>query len=75
MERENSFITRWNDKKDATVSRPAETQMEITNGCSVCVCVCVGMGIDLPACVRVPQIRDSFEQFSCFSGKNEWDGG
>uniref|UniRef100_A0A672J4M8 ArfGAP with RhoGAP domain, ankyrin repeat and PH domain 2 n=1 Tax=Salarias fasciatus TaxID=181472 RepID=A0A672J4M8_SALFA len=36
MERENSFITRWNDKKDTTVSRP----MEITYLC-VCVCVCV----------------------------------
>uniref|UniRef100_A0A7N8WX46 ArfGAP with RhoGAP domain, ankyrin repeat and PH domain 2 n=1 Tax=Mastacembelus armatus TaxID=205130 RepID=A0A7N8WX46_9TELE len=24
MERENSFITRWNDKKDTTVSRPIE---------------------------------------------------
>uniref|UniRef100_A0A3B4ZYD2 PH domain-containing protein n=1 Tax=Stegastes partitus TaxID=144197 RepID=A0A3B4ZYD2_9TELE len=24
MERENSFITRWNDKKDTTVSRPTE---------------------------------------------------
>ncbi len=43
------------------------TQMEITNGCSVCLCV----RIDLPACVRVSRIRDSFEQVSCFSGKNE----
>lgn len=42
MERENSFITRWNDKKDTTVSRPCRTQMEITDGCLfVCLCVCV----------------------------------
>lgn len=48
MERENSFITRWNEKKDATVSRPSRTEMESTDGCSVCLCV----GIDLPVCVR-----------------------
>lgn len=56
MERENSFITRWNDKKDTTVSRPRRTQMEITGGVFVCAC------IDLPACVRASQVRDSFEQ-------------
>uniref|UniRef100_A0A671W245 ArfGAP with RhoGAP domain, ankyrin repeat and PH domain 2 n=1 Tax=Sparus aurata TaxID=8175 RepID=A0A671W245_SPAAU len=43
MERENSFITRWNEKKDATVSRPSRTEMESTDGCSVCLCVSPSM--------------------------------
>lgn len=70
MERENSFIARWNDKKDTTVSRPAEPKWKPPTGV-LFVCAC----IDLPACDRASQIRDSFERVSCFSGKNEGDGG
>uniref|UniRef100_A0A4W6E7W8 ArfGAP with RhoGAP domain, ankyrin repeat and PH domain 2 n=1 Tax=Lates calcarifer TaxID=8187 RepID=A0A4W6E7W8_LATCA len=32
MERENSFITRWNEKKDTTVSRPAEPKWKSPTG-------------------------------------------
>lgn len=47
MERENSFITRWNDKKDTTVGRPAEPEWKSQMGVQ-CVCVCVHWF----ACVR-----------------------
>lgn len=64
MERENSFITRWNDKKDTTVSPARRTQVEIADGCCVCVFfVCV---LICPHCIRASQIRDAIEQVSCF---------
>uniref|UniRef100_A0A3B4Z229 PH domain-containing protein n=1 Tax=Seriola lalandi dorsalis TaxID=1841481 RepID=A0A3B4Z229_SERLL len=36
MERENSFITRWNDKKDTTVSRPTEPKSPMGVSPSMC---------------------------------------
>lgn len=39
MERENSFITRWNDKKDTTVSGPAESKWKSPTGV-LFVCEC-----------------------------------
>lgn len=42
MERENSFITRWNDKKDTTVSQAAEPKWKSPMGVVfVCLCMCV----------------------------------
>ena len=71
MERENSFITRWNEKKDATVSRPSRTEMESTDGCSVCLCVYWF------ARVRQGPLKSGFHlsEFPVFLGKNEADGG
>uniref|UniRef100_A0A8C3AFZ4 ArfGAP with RhoGAP domain, ankyrin repeat and PH domain 2 n=1 Tax=Cyclopterus lumpus TaxID=8103 RepID=A0A8C3AFZ4_CYCLU len=57
MERENSFITRWNEKKDTTVGRATEPKWISPMGALfVCVYVC----IDLPACFRVsPSMRST----------------
>lgn len=60
MERENSFITRWNEKKDTTVSGPAEPKWKSPMGVlleRVFVCVCARARIDLPECVGESQME------------------